>query len=98
MEFSLDEQNDTGAVIKVIGVGGAGGNAVNRMIAEDVKGVEFIVANTDVQALSSSKAETKIQLGPKLTRGLGAGSTPEIGKRPLKKAKKQSLTHSRVPT
>jgi cell division protein FtsZ len=81
MEFSLDEQNDTGAVIKVIGVGGAGGNAVNRMIAEDVKGVEFIVANTDVQALSSSKAETKIQLGPKLTRGLGAGSTPEIGQK-----------------
>ncbi|WP_127848890.1 cell division protein FtsZ [Lacticaseibacillus hulanensis] len=81
MEFSLDPQNDTGAVIKVIGVGGAGGNAVNRMIAEDVKGVEFIVANTDVQALSSSKAETKIQLGPKLTRGLGAGSTPEIGQK-----------------
>lgn len=81
MEFSLDEQNDTGAVIKVIGVGGAGGNAVNRMIAEDVKGVEFIVANTDVQALSRSKAETKIQLGPKLTRGLGAGSTPEIGQK-----------------
>jgi len=52
MEFSLDAQNDAGAVIKVIGVGGAGGNAVNRMIAEDVKGVEFIVANTDVQALS----------------------------------------------
>ncbi len=81
MEFSLDEQKDTGAVIKVIGVGGAGGNAVNRMISDDVKGVEFIVANTDVQAISSSQAETKIQLGPKLTRGLGAGSTPEIGQK-----------------
>lgn len=81
MEFSLDQQKDTGAIIKVIGVGGAGGNAVNRMIQEDVKGVEFIAANTDVQALSDSKAETKIQLGPKLTRGLGAGSTPEIGKK-----------------
>lgn len=81
MEFSLDTQNDTGAVIKVIGVGGAGGNAVNRMIDEDVKGVEFIVANTDVQALASSKAETKIQLGPKLTRGLGAGSTPDVGQK-----------------
>ena len=81
MEFSLDNQKDNGAVIKVIGVGGAGGNAVNRMIDDDVKGVEFIVANTDVQALSSSKAETKIQLGPKLTRGLGAGSTPEIGQK-----------------
>nr|WP_125703117.1 cell division protein FtsZ [Lacticaseibacillus daqingensis] len=81
MEFSLDAQNDTGAVIKVIGVGGAGGNAVNRMIAEDVKGVEFIAANTDVQALANSNAEVKIQLGPKLTRGLGAGSTPDIGQK-----------------
>nr|WP_137637749.1 cell division protein FtsZ [Loigolactobacillus binensis] len=81
MEFSLDSTQNTGAVIKVIGVGGAGGNAVNRMIAEDVKGVEFIVANTDVQALDSSDAETKIQLGAKLTRGLGAGATPEIGQK-----------------
>ncbi|KRM07669.1 MAG: cell division protein FtsZ [Liquorilactobacillus ghanensis] len=79
MEFSLDANENTGANIKVIGVGGAGGNAVNRMIADDVKGVEFIVANTDVQALKGSNAETKIQLGPKLTRGLGAGSNPEIG-------------------
>ncbi|KRM90729.1 cell division protein FtsZ [Liquorilactobacillus cacaonum] len=79
MEFSLDANENKGATIKVIGVGGAGGNAVNRMIADDVKGVEFIVANTDVQALESSKAETKIQLGPKLTRGLGAGSNPEVG-------------------
>lgn len=81
MEFSLDNQNDTGAIIKVIGVGGAGGNAVNRMIDEDVKGVDFIVANTDVQALEHSEAKTKIQLGPKLTRGLGAGSTPEVGQK-----------------
>ncbi|GAK47188.1 cell division protein FtsZ [Secundilactobacillus oryzae JCM 18671] len=79
MEFSLDEAQNHGARIKVIGVGGGGSNAVNRMIAEDVKGVEFIVANTDVQALESSKAETKIQLGPKLTKGLGAGSNPEVG-------------------
>lgn len=79
MEFSLDSTEDRGAKIKVIGVGGGGSNAVNRMIAEDVKGVEFIVANTDVQALSTSQAETKIQLGPKLTRGLGAGSDPEVG-------------------
>lgn len=79
MEYSLDSSQNTGANIKVIGVGGAGGNAVNRMIADDVKGVEFIVANTDVQALQHSNAETKIQLGPKLTRGLGAGSNPEIG-------------------
>ena len=80
MEFALDaDQMEHGATIKVIGVGGAGGNAVNRMIADDVKGVEFIVANTDVQALKNSNAETKIQLGPKLTRGLGAGANPEIG-------------------
>ncbi|EGF34753.1 cell division protein FtsZ, partial [Lacticaseibacillus rhamnosus MTCC 5462] len=59
----------------------AGGNAINRMIAEDVKGVEFIAANTDLQALNASNAETKIQLGPKLTRGLGAGSNPEIGQK-----------------
>ncbi|HIZ95231.1 MAG TPA: cell division protein FtsZ [Candidatus Ligilactobacillus excrementavium] len=80
MEFSLDaNENNTGATIKVIGVGGAGGNAINRMIEDDVQGVEFIVANTDVQALQNSKAETKIQLGPKLTKGLGAGANPDVG-------------------
>ncbi|MGO3731703.1 MAG: cell division protein FtsZ [Vagococcus sp.] len=81
MEFSLDNTVNTGAVIKVIGVGGAGGNAVNRMIDEGVKGVEFIVANTDVQALQHSKAETVIQLGPKFTKGLGAGSLPDVGEK-----------------
>lgn len=79
MEFTMDDKQNAGANIKVIGIGGGGSNAVNRMIAEGVKGVEFIVANTDVQALKQSKAETKIQLGPKLTKGLGAGSTPEVG-------------------
>lgn len=73
--------NRYGANIKVIGVGGGGSNAVNRMIAEGISGVEFIVANTDVQALANSKAKIKLQLGPKLTRGLGAGSTPEVGER-----------------
>lgn len=81
MEFSLDNHMDNGAIIKVIGVGGAGGNAVNRMIEENVQGVEFIVANTDVQALKHSKAETIIQLGPKFTRGLGAGSQPDVGQK-----------------
>ncbi len=81
MELEFDNTLPVGAVIKVIGVGGAGGNAVNRMIEEGVSGVEFIVANTDVQALNLMNAETKIQLGPKLTRGLGAGSTPEVGKK-----------------
>ena len=79
MDYSIDADQSFGAKIKVIGVGGGGSNAVNRMISDQVKGVEFIVANTDVQALEASAAETKIQLGPKLTRGLGAGSNPEIG-------------------
>jgi len=69
------------ARIKVIGVGGGGGNAVNRMIAANVEGVEFIAANTDVQALESSQAPVKLQLGVKLTSGLGAGANPDIGRR-----------------
>ena len=81
MTFSFDTAAAQGAVIKVIGVGGGGGNAINRMVDEGVSGVEFIVANTDVQALSSTKAETVIQLGPKLTRGLGAGGQPEVGRK-----------------
>lgn len=80
MDFNFDSDSKS-AVIKVIGVGGAGGNAVNRMIDEGVQGVSFIAANTDVQALNSNKAENKIQLGPKLTRGLGAGSHPEVGQK-----------------
>lgn len=68
------------AKIKVIGVGGGGNNAVNRMIESGVKGVEFIVANTDLQVLNNSKADVKIQIGTKLTNGLGAGANPEIGK------------------
>ncbi len=69
------------AKIKVIGVGGGGGNAINRMIAAKLEGVEFMVANTDVQALQASHAPVKIQLGAKLTKGLGAGANPEIGRR-----------------
>lgn len=80
IKFRIDEPPVTGAKIKVIGVGGGGSNAVNRMIEAGVKGVEFIVANTDVQALNASKAQRKIQLGSKLTRGLGAGSNPLIGR------------------
>ncbi|TNK96482.1 cell division protein FtsZ [Fructilactobacillus sanfranciscensis] len=78
MDYSIDQNANKGANIKVIGIGG-GGNAVNRMIEDGVKGVEFIAANTDVQALNDSKAEIKINLGPKLTKGLGAGSNPEVG-------------------
>src|SRR5262245_45756910 len=65
--------------ITVVGVGGAGGNVVNNMIAAGLSDVQFVVANTDVQALASAKAENKIQLGVNLTEGLGAGSDPEIG-------------------
>src|SRR5574337_794523 len=79
VDFS-DDRRDS-AKIKVIGVGGGGGNAVNRMIAADVRGVDFLVANTDAQALQVSKASVKIQLGAKLTKGLGAGANPEIGRR-----------------
>lgn len=80
VDYQVDDNGKaSGTKIKVIGVGGGGGNAINRMIADDVKGVEFIAANTDIQALKNSAAETKIQLGPKLTRGLGAGANPEIG-------------------
>ena len=68
------------AKIKVIGVGGGGNNAVNRMIESGVKGVDFIVANTDLQVLNTSKAPIKIQIGVELTSGLGAGGKPEIGK------------------
>lgn len=80
IKIFIDEPPVTGAKIKVIGVGGGGSNAVNRMIEAGIKGVEFIVVNTDVQALNDSKAPMKIQLGSKLTRGLGAGSNPTVGR------------------
>lgn len=75
------------AKIKVIGVGGGGGNAVNRMIDEGLQGVEFIVVNTDAQALNMSRAENRIQIGEKLTKGLGAGANPEIGKKAAEESK-----------
>jgi len=78
--FIDDEPPITGARIKVIGVGGGGGNAVNRMIDAGIEGIEFIVANTDLQALKRSRASVKIQLGGRLTKGLGAGSDPEVGR------------------
>ncbi len=80
IKMTFDEEPTKGAKIKVVGVGGGGGNAVNRMIEAGVQGVEFIVANTDVQALNKSNAPLKIQLGTKLTRGLGAGSNPDTGR------------------
>ena len=76
----IDQTSQEGAVIKVIGVGGCGGNAVEHMIVKGLGGVEFICANTDAQALKRSTAGTQIQLGSNLTRGLGAGAKPEIGR------------------
>jgi cell division protein FtsZ len=78
--FIDDDPPITGARIKVIGVGGGGGNAVNRMIEAGIEGIEFLVANTDLQALKRSRAPIKIQLGGKLTKGLGAGADPDIGR------------------
>jgi len=78
--FEFDEAIEQGAVIKVIGVGGGGGNAVNTMIASTIHKVDFIVANTDAQALRNSKAPVKIQLGRQLTKGLGAGTKAEVGR------------------
>lgn len=78
--FELEEVRGQGASIKVIGVGGAGGNAVNNMIASNLHGVEFIAVNTDSQVLETALAPTKVQIGLELTKGLGAGSNPEIGK------------------
>jgi cell division protein FtsZ len=79
INYTDDSRND--ARIKVIGIGGGGGNAVNRMIEAGMDGIEFIVANTDLQALRMSRAATKIQLGVKLTNGLGAGANPEVGRK-----------------
>ena len=80
IEFLRPEVDELKPRISVIGVGGAGGNAIANMIASDVQGVDFIVANTDAQALNASPAESRIQLGIKITQGLGAGSRPEIGR------------------
>ena len=83
MIFEFEESASQNARMKVVGVGGGGGNAVNRMIEERLPGVEFISVNTDAQALLNSKSDVKIQIGKKLTRGLGAGARPEIGKQAI---------------
>ncbi len=87
--LEFDTNTDSLATIKVIGVGGGGSNAVNRMIEDGVRGVEFIAVNTDAQALNLSKADIKMQIGAKLTRGLGAGANPEIGKKAAEESKEQ---------
>jgi cell division protein FtsZ len=80
LRLRLDEEQRTGARIKVVGIGGGGGNAVNRMVTAGLDGVEFVVANTDLQALKLNAAPHKIQIGGKLTKGLGAGADPNIGR------------------
>jgi len=89
MIFELEDAPTQNAKMKVFGVGGAGGNAVNRMIDEDLEGVDFISANTDAQVLKNSRAQTTIQLGKKLTRGLGAGARPEIGRQALHESQEE---------
>src|SRR5689334_13081084 len=80
LRLKLDEQGRSGARIKVVGVGGGGSNAVNRMVAAGFDGVEFLIANTDVQALHLNAAPNKLQIGAKLTKGLGAGADPNVGR------------------
>jgi cell division protein FtsZ len=87
MIFEFEESTAQNARMKVVGVGGGGGNAVNRMIDEDLEGVEFISVNTDSQALKQSKSQLKIQIGKKLTRGLGAGARPEIGRQAIEESR-----------
>jgi len=81
MKFEfVDQKERYNAKIKVVGIGGAGGNAINNMISSNLRGVDFIVANTDCQDLDRSACSYKIQLGPSVTMGLGAGADPDIGK------------------
>ncbi len=86
MGFAIETGAETGVVIKVIGVGGGGGNAVNRMVSSGIKGIDFIAVNTDKQALNYSAADVKLQVGEKLTGGRGAGSKPEIGEKAAKES------------
>ena len=81
MTFEHDDTNSSGVKIEVIGVGGGGNNAVNRMINSNIKGVEFVAINTDAQVLKKSDATTKLAIGQKLTNGFGAGANPQIGAR-----------------
>jgi len=91
MVFELEETVSKNANMKVCGVGGGGGNAVNRMIAEQLSGCEFISVNTDAQALMHNNADVKVQIGKKLTRGLGAGARPEIGRQAIEENRDDTL-------
>jgi cell division protein FtsZ len=91
LNIFLDEKLENSAKMKVIGVGGAGGNALNTMVTAELQGVDFVVINTDAQALEQNKAHTKIQIGKKLTQGLGAGANPEIGRRAIEEDKEEIM-------
>jgi cell division protein FtsZ len=91
MVFELEETTSQNAKMRVVGVGGGGGNAVNRMIREQLSGVEFISVNTDSQALLHNRADVKVQIGKKLTRGLGAGARPEIGRQAIEENRDEVL-------
>ena len=93
IRFELAETRTNGALMRVIGIGGGGNNAVNRMIEEDLPGVEFIAVNTDSQALATCNSTCKIQIGKKLTRGLGAGARPEIGRQAIEE-NKDDMVHA----
>jgi cell division protein FtsZ len=93
MVFELEELPAQSARMKVVGVGGGGGNAVNRMIEEQLTGVQFISVNTDAQALGNSRSDIKVQIGKKLTRGLGAGARPEIGRQAIEENRDEVLEH-----
>ncbi|MEJ2535817.1 MAG: cell division protein FtsZ, partial [Calditrichia bacterium] len=91
LNILLDEKFENSAKMKVIGVGGAGGNALNTMVEGGLQGVDFISINTDAQALEQNKAQTKIQIGKRLTQGLGAGANPEIGRRAIEEDKDEVI-------
>ena len=87
LTFDFADQTREVAKIRVAGVGGAGGNALNRMIEDQLKGVDFVALNTDLQALEINKAPYRIQIGKNLTRGLGAGGNPEMGRKAIEESK-----------
>ena len=89
IEIQNDQSASNFASIKVVGCGGGGGNAVNRMVESGLRGVEFIAINTDMQALQMSSAQTKIQIGDKVTKGLGAGAVPEVGRRSAEESREE---------
>lgn len=93
MLFEANDKVDSPAVLKVIGLGGAGGNAVNRMLASEIRGVDFLIANTDIQALNSSACPERIQIGASITGGLGSGGDPEIGRKSAEEDREQLRAH-----